>query len=182
MSSLLKTFLQIALRQRGPDALPASHFLLVAVVIAYLLSGIVLLMMSDLGWEQRIGLLIMSPLFLAGFCLIVLRLEGKQARAVQALTALFAISVLFTIFNALVQLGLPSLLLANEAATTAVGSEPVSLALSIIRFLFLALLIWNIAALAWIFQRAMDKDAIYGTGIAVIYYFVDVMMSQALVS
>jgi hypothetical protein len=152
------------------------------LVVTYILVGTVVLLLADFTWVERISLLIMSPLFLAGFSLMVLRLEGKQARAIQALSALFGLAVLFTVLNAPVKFALLELLPPASSVGGVQTSIQMTPAIAILSFIDFALLIWNIAAMSWVYQRTLEKDAIYGTGIAVIYYIVDILMSQSLLS
>ena len=182
MSPLLRVFLQIALRMRGPDALPVSRFLLMVTLVGYLFAGVAVLLLWDISWDARIGLLVMSPLFLVGFTYAVLRLERKHERATQTLTALFALSILFTLLNGAVQLVLPDVLAAREALALDASSAMVDFALITLQVVVLVLLVWNIAAFGWVYQRALDKDAVYGTGVAVLYYFVDLILTQSMVA
>jgi len=182
MSSLIALVFQIALRRRGPDALPASRFLLMLTVGAYVLIGGGVLATWDLSAGSRIGLLIMGPLFLLGFTAAVLRLERKQQRLDQTLTALFGLSILFTVLHFVVQFALGPVVDARELAVADGGSTFLDLTLLGLQIIFLVLLVWNVAAIGWVFQRALDKDVVYGTGMAIIYYVTDLVLSQSLVS
>ena len=158
MGKLLSVFFDICLLKAGPQALPASSFLLSATALAGLLTGTIVIADAMGNVFTAFMAQLLDLLLLALLLLTMLRLKGLESRFTQAATALFGCGALIN----LVTLPLP--LLAPEEGAGQQAAGPAF-------FLYLALIIWALVVVGHIFRHAMEIHLVRGILIAVGYFF-----------
>jgi hypothetical protein len=163
LQALFSAFLQIAMRRAGPDCLPASFFLLVAVAATYALAQFVTGWVGY-GFQPRLILAVLVDLGLsAAFTGVVLRIGGQAARYTQTLTALFGTGVILTLAN------LPFGMWLDAVPE---GSPQPAFALAAV----LGLLFWSVMIGGHIYARALSASSAVGLLIAVLYLFINMFV------
>lgn len=148
MFALVRRFAAICVLQAGPQDLPASRFLLRAVLLLYvLLNGILLGSLYGLG-EAMLQTLA-GTAGLVVFTLILLW-RTRYARIPQTLTALFGIGILFGLifWPLLVVAGMPA---------------------DLRTLLTLAILVWSLLAMGHVLAKALDWPLAGGFVLALCY-------------
>lgn len=149
---LIRRFLAICLFRRGPQDLPASHFLLGAVVLVNVLISFCLAgLEADL--PQALLQSLLAPAFLAIFLFGLLKFSKRPSRFLQTVTAGIGSDAVITV------LAIPLVLL--------------SLAIPDVRayagLLLFALMLWEMAVIGHIIRHAMDIPFMAGLGLALAY-------------
>jgi hypothetical protein len=141
MRALFHLFLDICLFRKGPQHIPVSQILLRATLVAYGISGLLVLLIS---LEPARALLVMLAdiVLLTGLTYGVLNLSNYSGRFLQTLTALLGTGTLVQLMALPVSLWLGKPL---EQETIAVLPQ----------LLYIALLVWSIAIIAYILQQAL---------------------------
>jgi drug/metabolite transporter (DMT)-like permease len=169
MHPLLQVFIDIAVRKRGPDQLPASGFLLGVAVAAFALTDLIGYALSELPPQQIVTLALLGPMFLGAFAVLVLRIHQHQSRILKTLCALFGVGAMFN---------LGQLILAIVALTWP-ESEQVDVAIALA---WLALLVVNVSSFGYIFQRAVDRDLVSGAVLSLIYFVTYFSIANAVIN
>jgi hypothetical protein len=174
VQDIVKAFWRIALFRSGPQDLPDSRPLLLLSAALYELSGIAVLVSSELGSaatglreaETSIPLLyrvLLSAVFDLAVVLVsftaILFYFGYFNRLQQTLTAVFGVSAL------LHALSWPVLML--------LFVEPLSGAWAVIAIALLLILLWSIAVYGHILAQAISKSFGAGVALSVLYFFLD---------
>ena len=167
MGKLLNVFFDICLLRVGPQALPASSFLLLATALIGLLSGTIVIADAMGSVFTALMAQLLDLLLLAMLLLTLLRFRGLESRFVQAATALFGCGALIN----LVTLPLP--LLNPEDAAGEQAGGPAFL-------LYLALIIWALVVVGHIFRHALEIHLVRGILIALGYVFAVNLVVQIL--
>jgi hypothetical protein len=160
MLPILDAFLQIALRRRGPEDLPASRFLLLMAGAAYVLSQAIL---AAPAYDSAAGLianLILDLLVLCGCLWGLLRLAGHGQRYRQTLTAVFGTGALLSVCM------VPFTYWLDAADKPAVAP---TLGL-------LAVVSWSLVVNGHIFSRALSTPFAAGLAISVAYFFLNYLV------
>ncbi len=144
MRALFDLFLDICLLRRGPQDVPASAALLTAVLGAYGISSMLVLLVSSQAATAIIQALLDVGL-LAALTYTLLNLSGYQARFVQTLTTLAGTGTLLGL------IALPLVLWMSRTASDEGGSGAASL-------LFLLLLVWSIAVMSHVLRHALSTS------------------------
>jgi hypothetical protein len=148
---LIKLFWDICLLKKGPQAAPASPFLLAVTLLAYVLAGIVLLAVgANLG--AAIVQTLAEALMLFFFLWLVLYVRKKPERLLQTATATLGCDALISLF------AIPLL--------TALKAFP---DIAVIPLLLLILMFWHFAIMAHILRHAMSKPLVFGYALAILY-------------
>lgn len=133
MQQLLSAFLDIIMLRRGPQDLPASQFLMVSALACYTASGLLLFLTQIPSLPDALSELSVVLGMEAGFFVALLALQGRLARAVQTLTALWGTGTLLTLA------GLP---LHMWISSIPEGADPATLAnLGVLLLLILSLVV-----------------------------------------
>ena len=180
MIKLLTVFWNIILRKSGPEEVPDSNFLLVVTFIFFLLSQVLV------GFKMYGGAvsLFFQLLFLYTVILIIwlraiLQLSGKLERFRQSLTALFGTGTLFNFILSPFILSyapyLEQLTSSDELQITAELPMPALLSIVI-----LIIAIWSVLVMGHIYSRATSKSRAIGIGLALMYSFINFMISTSL--
>lgn len=141
---LFKTCLEIALLRKGPDALPRSRLVLLAMLAAYSIPVFVDRALPAVGPRPPFTLSIAVIVFGALMYALALRVAGFPERTTQTLSAVFGASAL--LYGMDVLLSLPGV---------AIGTEPI--ALSVLR---LCLLAWSLMVDVFIISKALERPRI----------------------
>lgn len=155
MLKLLQTFIDIALWRKGPQDLPASHFLATLVLLVYIAISFVQVHLFDMQLRTAVLVIAVDVAMLTGWLWLVLVFFGRRQRFVQTVTALLGVGTLLSLVDILirvVQLALGS------------GTELAHLWL-LVRFFAIALIMGRI------FMHALDRGLLTGMAltIAIIY-------------
>ncbi len=180
MIKLLTVFWNIILRKSGPEEVPDSNFLLVVTFIFFLLSQILV------GFKMYGGavslffqLLFLDTILLIIWLRAILQLSGKLKRFRQSLTALFGTGTLFNFILSPFILSyapyLEQLTSSDELQITAELPMPALLSIVI-----LIIAIWSVLVMGHIYSRATSKSRAIGIGLALMYSFINFMISTSL--
>ena len=180
MIKLLTVFWNIILRKSGPEEVPDSNFLLVVTFIFFLLSQILV------GFKMYGGavslffqLLFLDTILLIIWLRAILQLSGKLERFRQSLTALFGTGTLFNFILSPFILSyapyLEQLTSSDELQITAELPMPALLSIVI-----LIIAIWSVLVMGHIYSRATSKSRAIGIGLALMYSFINFMISTSL--
>lgn len=161
MLRLASAFFDIALHRRGPDQLPASHFLLGLVAAVYLVCLVVAVQVSDDTRPFRLPAYITEAGLGVLFVWSLLRAFGLERRLIQTLTALFGIDALMT------ALSLPFVTARSLEQSAGSPGAP--------DFVLLGLLLWNIDVWGFVVGRAIGRP--YFLGLAFVIGWVLLMES-----
>lgn len=159
MGALLRVILQIVLLRQGPQALPASSFLLWLVLGAHWLTGVVLGLYSLAPVASMLSALA-GTLIMAALVHTLLLLHRRHERLTQTLMALAACEVLL----GLLALPLTALFFAGA------GAQDIAAMLSLL------LLGWNIAVAAHIFRHALSTSMGVGLLFAIGYTLISISL------
>ena len=179
MIKLLTVFWNIILRKSGPEEVPDSNFLLVVTFIFFLLSQVLV------GFKMYGGavslffqLLFLDTVLLIIWLRAILQLSGKLKRFRQSLTALFGTGTLFNFILSPFILSyapyLEQLTSSDELQITAELPMPALLSIVI-----LIIAIWSVLVMGHIFSRATSKSRAIGLGMALVYSFINFMISTS---
>tara|TARA_Y100000031_G_scaffold67595_1_gene75340 strand:+ start:324 stop:875 length:552 start_codon:yes stop_codon:yes gene_type:complete len=180
MIKLLTVFWNIILRKSGPEEVPDSNFLLVVTFIFFLLSQVLV------GFKMYGGavslffqLLFLDTILLIIWLRAILQLSGKLKRFRQSLTALFGTGTLFNFILSPFILSyapyLEQLTSSDELQITAELPMPALLSIVI-----LIIAIWSVLVMGHIYSRATSKSRAIGIGLALMYSFINFMISTSL--
>jgi hypothetical protein len=172
---ILKAFWQIALFREGPENLPDSRPLLIFALLAYALTGALVLISSEVAqamlaedpqqiqWGRVLfeeSLLTCLDILALGVCTwAMLFYFGLQNRLRQTLTALAGVSAV------LQALSWPAFML--------LFYESVSELWGLLLLLLVVILLWSIAVYGHILSRAVSLSFGLGVALAVLYFIID---------
>jgi len=150
---IFKLFLDICLFRKGPEDIPPSRFLLMLTLV-FTLSTSMLLSWVEVEFFQGVLQSVCATLLLLGFFFGMLKLARKITRFPQTLIAALAVDGMIT------ALAIP---LVFVSVTVPEWQAAVS-------FLLLALMLWELAVLGYIIQKAMDFPR-YGPGLGLAFVY-----------
>lgn len=156
MLALLNLFLDLCLFRKGPQDVPASAALLRLSLLAYGVSGLLVLLLST-PFPAAILQTLLDLILMAGLLYLALILHRRSARFEQTLSALTGAGTL---------MGLLALPLMNWIAQQGVEGD-----IGLPSFLVLGLMIWSIAVIAHILRHAFDTSIWVGALYAIGYTF-----------
>jgi len=179
MIKLLTVFWNIILRKFGPEEVPDSNFLLVMTFIFFLLSQILVGFKMYQGAESLFfQLLFLDTVLLIIWLRVILQLSGKLERFRQSLTALFGTGTLFNfILSPFMLFYAPYLEQLTSSDELQIAAElPVPALLGVV---ILIIAIWSVLVMGHIFSRATSKSRAIGLGLALVYSFINFMISTS---
>lgn len=162
---IFRLVLDIALLQRGPQALPAAPWLTVAALAAYGFVGMLAHQMIAPGMNPT-GPVVFDLFLMAGFVLSLLYWRGFPGRAYQTLAALAGTGTLLTLC------GLPVIRLLGPEAQGALASAGV--------ILWLMLMGWSLLVTAHILRHSLAVSLPAGVLLAMIYMMVSIFLYSML--
>jgi len=164
---LVSVFLDIALHRRGPEALPASQFLLGLLLALYLIANLLSLSILGILDPSEATLLLTDSIFVLAYVFMVLRFFRHERRFRQTASALLGTDVLFNV------VGLP---LALWSRAIAVPPDPTSTP----TLLRLLIVLWWIDVAGFIFGRATARPYIVGVLFVILYIMVSLSIRDLL--
>ena len=179
MIKLLTVFWNIILRKSGPEEVPDSNFLLFTTFIFFLLSQILVGFKMYQGAESLFfQLLFLDTVLLIIWLRVILQLSGKLERFRQSLTALFGTGTLFNfILSPFMLFYAPYLEQLTSSDELQIAAElPVPALLGVV---ILVIAIWSVLVMGYIFSRATSKSRAIGLGLALVYSFINFMISTS---
>lgn len=165
MSDLQK-LLSLLVLKSAPQDLSYSPRLLVQLVLAYILSGIVVLQ-TTLNPDDILSGLLLGLLIQYVFTYAVLRALDKRARFVQTFCAILGISVLFNL------LSWPVFSVLSDETTREAARSSMSL-------MFLLIISWEVLVKAHIFRHALEMRMFSALALSFSLFFISVALSQLL--
>lgn len=169
MRSLLHLLGALCLLRRGPQDLPHSPRLLLAVcVLSLLLQWVIAQVLGVTGDTLTAG--IMALAFNLGILFFLLSLRRLTHRFMQAALALLSCALLFSL------LSLPIALLAGGHPPTPDDVTPLQVVLGLIA---LPLVIWKIVVDAHILRHSMDIPFLAGLALAIFWLILELRLGAA---
>ena len=104
MSSLFRVLLDIALWRKGPQDLPASAFLLAMLTALYVAVSLVQVHLFGWGLLSTVVLVVIDAAMMSAWVWMLLSLFKKKPRYLQTLSAIFGVSTLLGVMDALMRL------------------------------------------------------------------------------
>jgi hypothetical protein len=164
--SVLQKLLSLLVLKSAPQDLPYSPRLLVQLMLAYILSGIVVLQ-TTLNPEDILSGLLLGLLIQYVFTYSVLRALDKKARFVQTFCAILGIGILFNLLSWPV-----FSMLSDETAQEAMRSS--------MSLMFLLMISWEVLVKAHIFRHALEMRMFSALALSFSLFFISVALSQLL--
>ncbi len=164
--SVLQKLLSLLVLKSAPQDLPYSPRLLVQLMLAYILSGIVVLQ-TTLNPEDILSGLLLGLLIQYVFTYSVLRALDKRARFVQTFCAILGIGILFNLLSWPV-----FSMLSDETAQEAMRSS--------MSLMFLLMISWEVLVKAHIFRHALEMRMFSALALSFSLFFISVALSQLL--
>ena len=164
--SVLQKLLSLLVLKSAPQDLSYSPRLLVQLMLAYILSGIVVLQ-TTLNPDDILSGLLLGLLIQYVFTYAVLRALDKRARFVQTFCAILGISVLFNLLSWPV-----FSMLSDETAQEAMRSS--------MSLMFLLMISWEVLVKAHIFRHALEMRMFSALALSFSLFFISVALSQLL--
>ena len=164
--SVLQKLLSLLVLKSAPQDLPYSPRLLVQLMLAYILSGIVVLK-TTLNPEDILSGLLLGLLIQYVFTYSVLRALDKRARFVQTFCAILGIGILFNLLSWPV-----FSMLSDETAQEAMRSS--------MSLMFLLMISWEVLVKAHIFRHALEMRMFSALALSFSLFFISVALSQLL--
>jgi hypothetical protein len=163
---LALAFVDIALHRRGPQELPASTFLFVLVLVAYLVIAAIALQFAP-TLERAAVLLAFETAVYCGFIWGVLKAFNHDQRFKQTATALLGTDALLSL------LSLPLLLWTRELDTSGATTTAPD-------FFRVLLLIWSIDISGFVLSRGIGRPYILGVSIMIGYVLLLISLQVSL--
>lgn len=153
MFALIETLFDIVRLRKGPDAIPHSTFLLLAIAAMWLLSGAVMtLLTAELEQKDFIIGTLTGVAGLVCYAAIVV-LSGKRARLMQAVTALLGCGALLSLA-----------FVAGNVFLTPFLSENIS------NLIMTLILLWTVPVEGHIIARTIDRHWYVGVAVAMVVF------------
>ncbi len=186
MQVLLKAYTDILLRRQGPDALPASSFMLQLALAGYVAVSIAGLLIDGVLFSQpllSLAAVLFDAALLCAWIWILLGVAGQPQRLPQSLSAALGCGAIIGLYT------LPVLMLlvmwepapTAGAAATEITAEPSLPVLA--RFavaIYVVLLAWFAAVLGHILTRAMQIHSLAGLALGIFYVLASLTIVSAL--
>lgn len=162
LSTISKAFLDICLLKKGPEDLPKSSVLLFLCLFMYTLIDVLLTVQSR-PFEYALMVSLVDVGFLLLVTSLILKQHQKLDRWHQTMTALFGTGVILGIFIFPLVFG-------------GVQNQYEAWVQQIIVFLFLIMVIWNVAVLAHIVRHAISTSMGISIMIAILYIWMSSLL------
>jgi len=155
MSELVRLFVQLALFKKGPQDVPYSLFLLIALFVVTFILDMITFQIPDAKGNVKDSFLLLRYMVIANVVFIVaifwiFKLHGHGQRFIQSLTAMYGVDLLLSIIDVVSKLMLVS------------GSPDEVSLIALVGFLFLMFsLIWNLFINMHIFRFGLSVSPFY---------------------
>jgi hypothetical protein len=152
MWKLLQTFVDIALWRKGPQDLPASRFLAILVLAAYIVASFIQVRLLDLHLRSAVVIIAVDVTMVVAWVWAVLAFFERRQRFIQTFTAMLGVGVLLALLDIAVR--------AIQLATSGPADNLPDLWLGL-RFLAIALIMGRIL------MHALDRGLLTGMALTV---------------
>lgn len=159
---LFKAFLAICLFRKGPQDLPSSALLFKLCLLAYALSGL-LVLQFDLSLANALLLVLLDIALLISLIFVALQILGHGNRLLQTLTACVGAGII---------LNLVALPLSYWDATTTTALQTDEPVFGVSALLSMLLLLWNLVIVAHILRHAFSVAFPVGVLYALSYWII----------
>jgi hypothetical protein len=166
MLKLLQTFVDIALWRKGPQDLPASRFLAILVLVAYVGANLVQVQLLNLRPRTAAVVIVVDVTMMMGWLWAVLAFFGRSQRFVQTLTAVLGVAVLLAALDLVVHAVQVSMGMAGDLPGVWLK----------VRFFAIALIMGRI------FMHALDRGLLTGMALTVAIIYSTGAVAQAMVT
>ena len=163
----------ICLLRRGPQDLPYSVSLLVAVAAAWTVLQLGVAVARAVPLNGVLAGAALELMFTLGALNVILTLRGLRNRFVQTATALLGCTLVFILLN------VPILLLIGDPPATVQQLNPLQILLVLVS---LPLLVWKVLVDAHIFRHSFDVPYLSGVVIALLWIIAGMMLVGGAVS
>ncbi|HSE11439.1 MAG TPA: hypothetical protein VLB69_02280 [Rudaea sp.] len=163
----------ICLLRRGPQDLPYSVSLLVAVAAAWMVLQLGVAVARAVPLEGVFAGAVLELMFTLGALNVILTLRGLRNRFVQTATALLGCTLVFILLN------VPILLLIGDPPATVQQLNPLQILLVLVS---LPLLVWKVLVDAHIFRHSFNVPYLSGVVIALLWIIAGMMLVGGAVS
>ena len=163
---LTRRLLEIMLLRRGPQDVPYSLSLLVALLVFYMASGVVVLT-TTLTPGQAVANMALDAVMLCVFSYICLALLNYKARFVQMVSALAGIGVLYHLLAWPLFVQIHDVQAQEQSAT-------------ITALLMLLLISWQVLVFAHVFRHAMQMSMMRALALSFGYLFLSMSVAELL--
>ena len=169
MGRLLYLLRDICQLRRGPQDLPYSPRLLLAVCVASLVLQLAIARVLGIAGDT-LGAGVLSLAFNLGVLFVLLRLRGLSNRFVQAALALLCCAIAFSL------LSLPIALLAGDRPLTPEQMSPLQLLLGLVA---LPIVIWKLVVDAHILRHSLGLPFLAGLTIALLWLVAELALGAS---
>ncbi|NCA70311.1 MAG: hypothetical protein EOM91_09425 [Sphingobacteriia bacterium] len=156
MKALILFFIELCAMRRGPQDLPAAPLLLALMAIASLLTGLLIGLVAGLPLGSGLTQSLAELALTLGALYAALRLLGRDARFLQAATALLGAGVLI------------GLLAVVPLSLNPTGSQETDLA-ALGALMLLALVVWSLVVTGHILRHTFEITLGQGVAVAVAF-------------
>ncbi len=164
--SVFQKLLSLLILKSAPQDLPYSPQLMVQLVLAYILSGIVVLQ-TTLNPDDIFSGLLLGLLIQYVFVYLILKALDKKLRFVQTFCAVLGVSVLFNLIS------WPVFSVLSDETTQEVMKSLMSL-------VFLLIISWEVLVKANIFRHALEIRMFSALALSFSLFFISIAISQLL--
>ncbi|HIN83190.1 MAG TPA: hypothetical protein EYN01_09720 [Chromatiales bacterium] len=164
MKQILRFFLDLCLLRAGPDRMPASTVLLALSLLAYIFSGLMLVIMS-MPLIAALGQACVDTLIMIGVVYGALWVYGFRARLTQTVTALAGSGALLNL------LATPPVYWISQMPEASQGLPLSSL-------LLLVLMVWSLLIVSHILHLALESPRGLSMGLALTYFISSVAIND----
>ncbi|HEX5354137.1 MAG TPA: hypothetical protein VFW60_08665 [Rhodanobacteraceae bacterium] len=175
MSGFLANLRDTCLFRRGPEDMPYSPPLLVALLVACAAMQVGF-NLDDGAKPAVVAGSIIGGLVAIGVVSLLLRGRGKPERFVQTTTSLAAVYLLFGLVNNLLTLLLPLRALRQGLTSHPAHLPPLSGGQTLVVFVVAALEIWQLCVWIGILRRALDMTVAGGVLVFLLLMFVNLVV------
>lgn len=150
MYELIKLFYEIAIFKKGPQDIPASHWLLRLLILIYMAINFLIVKLS-VDWFNALLQVFVEVLLVMAFAWGVLTIFGKPERYRQTAAALLGTDALISLF-------------ALPALASLIGQGTALAFLAVV-----ALMLWHWFVTGHILRHALSQPFVFGLGVAFLY-------------
>ncbi len=147
----IRVFWDICRGIKGPEDLPSSSFFLLSVLLANLIAAIAVVLVET-TLAKGLPQVLLSLLWLVGYCYAVLFMSGRAVRFQQTLTALLGTDMLISI------IALPFLMWMKRTVDVPIAY-----------YVVIGLMCWSLIIVGHILRHALSTTHAFGLGLALLY-------------
>lgn len=147
----IRVFWDICWGIKGPQDLPSSSFFLLLVLLANVVAAVAVVLVET-TLANGLPQVVLSLLWLVGYCYGVLLLSGRVARFQQTLTALLGTDTVISI------IAFPFMVWMKSTADAAIAY-----------YVVIGLMCWSLIIVGHILRHALSTTHGFGMGLALLY-------------